>query len=342
MILVAGLTPAWQQIAVLDRLRTGEVNRAREVHWCASGKVLNVGLALTQLGAASRTVSLVGSGPAGAAMRQDMAQLGVPVRWVEAAQPQRVCTTLLDRELGITTEIVENFPAATPQELQAFADTFAEEVRGWVLGFSELAGRDSRLQSQFASRQFRKTEHPTPDVSDVEIVVLTGSLPVETPRDFYSMLLDSTNAKAILDFRGPELLAALPYRPFIVKPNREELAHTIGRSLTDDADVWQAMAELQELGAEWVVVTNGPDAVFVSHGNDRWQFMPPHVEVINPIGCGDCFTAGLVWALQQGRNPLDAIEIGIAAAAQNATQLLPARLDVRLLKSFCGHEPPRR
>lgn len=292
MILVAGLTPAWQQIAVLDRLRAGEVNRAREVHWCASGKVLNVGLALTQLGADSRTLSLVGSGPAGEMLRQDMARHGVSVRWLESARPQRVCTTLLDRESRTTTEIVENFPAATSHELQAFADAFAEEAAS----------------------------------TKVDLVVLTGSLPAETPRDFYSSLLDRTGSTTILDFRGPELLVALPHRPFVVKPNRQELAYTVGRPLTDEADVWRAMTELQELGAEWVVVTNGPGEVFVTHGSDRWRFMPPRVDVINPIGCGDCFTAGFAWAQQQGGTPLEAIQAGIATAAQNATQLLPARL----------------
>ena len=108
MILVAGLTPAWQQIVLLDRLRIGEVNRAREVHWCASGKLLNVGLALTQLGANVRALSLVGSGAAGVATRQDMTEQGVDVRWIESIARQRVCTTLLDRESGQTTEIVEN------------------------------------------------------------------------------------------------------------------------------------------------------------------------------------------------------------------------------------------
>ncbi|HLQ43414.1 MAG TPA: 1-phosphofructokinase family hexose kinase [Planctomycetaceae bacterium] len=292
MILVAGLTPAWQQIAVLERLRAGEVNRAREVRWCASGKVLNVGLALTQLGADSSTLSLVGSGPAGAMMRQDMAQLGVSVRWIESAAPQRVCTTLLDRELGTTTEIVENSPIATPQELQAFADAFAEES----------------------------------SAANVELVVLTGSLPASAPSEFYSSLLRRTRAKAILDIRGPELLAALPHRPFVVKPNREELAHTVNRSLTAETDVWRAMSELTDLGAEWVVVTSGPDDVLVSHYGDRWRFTPPRVEVVNPIGCGDCFAAGLAGSLQQGRDPLEAIQLGMAAAAQNATQLLPARL----------------
>ena len=49
MILAAGLSPAWHKIVVLDRLSFGQVNRAREVHWCASGKVLNAGLALHRL-----------------------------------------------------------------------------------------------------------------------------------------------------------------------------------------------------------------------------------------------------------------------------------------------------
>lgn len=292
MILVAGLTPAWQQIAVLDRLRVGEVNRAHEVHWCASGKVLNVGLALTQLNADSRTVSLIGSGPASDAMRRDMQQLGVDVRWIESSAPQRVCTTLLDREFGSTTEIVENFPAAKAHELESFLAEFGEEAAK----------------------------------PNVEFVVLTGSLPQNAPRDFYASLLQQTSAKTILDFRGAELLAALPFRPLLVKPNREELSQTVGRTLGNEADVWQAMSELNGLGAEWVVVTNGPDDVFASRGVERFRFTPPRVEVVNPIGCGDCFTAGLAWSLQQGHEMNRAIEFAIASAAKNAGQLLPARL----------------
>ena len=50
MILAAGLTPAWQQILSFDQFTLGEVNRARRSVWCGSGKVLNVGCALRQLG----------------------------------------------------------------------------------------------------------------------------------------------------------------------------------------------------------------------------------------------------------------------------------------------------
>ena len=291
MILVAGLTPAWQQIAVLDRLRIGEVNRAREVHWCASGKVLNVGLALTQHGASVRTLSLVGSGAAGDAMKRDMADQSVQVRWVDSIARQRVCTTLLDQATGHTTELVENSAAATDAELAAFESAFAEEA------------------------------------ANIEHLILTGSLPTGTPSDFYSTLLSRSRVPAILDIRGAELSAALPHRPLVVKPNREELAQTVGRELATDEEVWQAMSDLNARGAEWVIVTNGPREVFALNKGERHWFMPPPIKVVNPIGCGDCLTAGLAAALQRGSTMSDAIQAGITAAAQNAQQLLPARLN---------------
>ena len=302
MILVAGLTPAWQQIAVLDRLRVGEVNRAREVHWCASGKVLNVGLALTQLGASVRTLSLIGSGAAGDATRRDMSALGVDVRWIESSARQRVCTTLLDRETGQTTEIVENSAPASETELIAFESAFAEEA----------------------------------DTSNAEFLILSGSLPIGTPKEFFAKLLGRVRTPAILDIRGEELLAALPHRPLVIKPNREELGLTVRRELSTDDDVWQAMSEMNARGAEWVVVTNGSRKVFASRGEERLRFQPPRVSVVNPIGCGDCFTAGLAWSLQRGEEMPAAIRAGIAAAAQNAEQLLPARLDAQRLTSMLG------
>src|SRR5512146_2770770 len=104
MILAAGLTPAWQQIVLLDALHPGEVNRAREVHWCASGKVLNVALALHHLGAEVQSLSLAG-GPHGEAIRREFARSGIAARWIESAAPTRVCTTLLGTANHTTTEL---------------------------------------------------------------------------------------------------------------------------------------------------------------------------------------------------------------------------------------------
>ena len=42
-----------------------------------------------------------------------------------------------------------------------------------------------------------------------------------------------------------------------MKPNREELSRTVGRDLSRDADLLNAMKQIHDRGAAWVVVTDG-------------------------------------------------------------------------------------
>ncbi len=294
-VLAAGLSPAWQQIMVFDAFEPWKVNRASEVHWCASGKVLNVGIALAQLShnsnVASRTLSVIGP-RARPAIESEFTAIGVDCRWIETEAETRICTTILDRASGQTTELIENAHPLKSDDLLRYRRAFEE------------------------------------DAASSGIIVLTGSLPPDVPITFYRDLLRMTTARVVLDIRGPELLAALDSRPFCVKPNREELCKTFGRDLKADNDLLAAMQELNRLGAEWVVVTQGADPVWVSRGNDLYRFDSPAVEsIVNPIGSGDCLAAGIAWAIAQNKTMLDAIRFGIAAAADNVTQLLPARLD---------------
>ncbi len=290
MIVAAGLTPAWQQILQFDALRLGEVNRASQAHWCSSGKVFNVGIARGRLGAECVAVSPVGTDVADR-VRQEFAELRVEARLIEQGPTTRVCTTLLDASDGTVTELVENARPLPAEVLSAFQQEF---------------GR----------------------LSSAQIVVLSGSLPAETPSAFYRQLLERTSALAVLDARGEELLSALERRPFFVKPNREELVRTLGRDLEDDGALLGGMRELNERGAEWVVITEGSKAVWVSSRSEAFRLQPLKLpKVVNPIGCGDCLAAGLAWGLSLGREPLDCVRIGIASAAQNAAALLPGRLN---------------
>ena len=298
MILAAGLTPAWQQIMRFTRLQPGEVNRAAEVHWCASGKAINVGMALASLGAASHTLSPAG-GWSGQAMRAEFESRQISATWTPTQTPTRVCTTILNDADGSSTELVENAAPMSEAELRDFRTQY--HVRG--------------VQAALA--------------------VFTGSLPKETPPTFYQTLLQATPCPVVLDARGPELLAALACKPRVVKPNREELALTVGRPLRDREDLLAAMRELIERGAQSVIVTEGKADVWVMEGNDAWELSPPEVpDVVNPIGCGDCFAAGLAWGLMHGESLLDAARLGIAAASDNLTQLLPARLSIERVEGW--------
>ncbi|MCA9071527.1 MAG: bifunctional hydroxymethylpyrimidine kinase/phosphomethylpyrimidine kinase, partial [Planctomycetaceae bacterium] len=133
--------------------------------------------------------------------------------------------------------------------------------------------------------------------------------------------------QVILDIRGSELEAALEQRPFLIKPNRDELASTVKRELQTEEDTIKAMRELNDRGAEWVVITNGPESALATHGSNCYELNPPKILPVNPIGCGDCFAAGLAWGFDQGQPPTEVLKLAVAAATENAALLLPARLD---------------
>jgi tagatose 6-phosphate kinase len=291
MILAAGLTPAWQQILVFDRFRYGEVNRAAEAVWCASGKVFNAAIAAHHLGGPALALAAVG-GPPRRDIERELDALGVPHRWVVTEAATRVCTTIIDRSTGRITELVENGRPLAPGELDRFRRVYAREAAG------------------------------------ADAVVLIGSLPAGTRPSYYRELVENTRCPAVLDFRGPGLLSALDLKPYVVKPNREELAHTVGRPLHNDEDVVQAMQGLNARGAQWVVVTSGAQPVWLTSASSVYRLDPlPIREVVNPIGAGDAMAAAIAWATAAGREPVDAVRLGIAAAAERLRQLLPGRLD---------------
>ena len=314
MILSAGLTPAWQQILVFDAFRSGAVNRAVEVRWCASGKALNAGIAAHHLACGksvgqvanlpedqrqignlphSLTLATLG-GPPLQEIDREFHALGVPHRWIETAAATRVCTTLIDRGTGTITELVENGRPLAPEEIEAFRVAYAQEA------------------------------------ARAAVVVLIGSLPDGAPLSLYRELAARTPCPMVLDFRGDGLLSVLDLKPHVVKPNREELAQTVGRPLDDDGDLCRAMQSLNARGARWVVVTHGKGPVWLSSPDRIYRLHPLPVEgAVNPIGCGDALAAGIAWGMQEGVEMPEAVRLGVAAAADRLRTLLPSRLDPR-------------
>ncbi len=102
-----------------DAFQAGAVNRATEVQWCASGKAVNVALALVRLGADVELVSSAGGSTGGALCRQVEAA-GVTGHWIDTALPTRVCTSIVQSSSGAVTELVENTPGMTSGELENF------------------------------------------------------------------------------------------------------------------------------------------------------------------------------------------------------------------------------
>lgn len=293
-VLAIGVTPAWQQTIELPHLTLGEVNRAANVTWTASGKVVNVGLALHSLGANAMTICPIG-GHTGEELAAEFEATGASAKWLRVAARTRVCTTLLDADRQQTTELVENALPLTPDELLQYQRL----VKG--------------VASELATQRL--------------VVAVSGSLPQGTSPSFFAETLQGISAELVLDIRGPELLACLPLKPLVVKPNKSELAASTGMAINSMTDLRQAMTRLRELGAQWVVVSDGPHPMVVQGPDGDFIVPPVKVNVVNPIGCGDCLAAGIAHGIAAGLDVLAAVCLGMAAASDNATSLLSARLN---------------
>jgi tagatose 6-phosphate kinase len=122
----------------------------------------------------------------------------------------------------------------------------------------------------------------------------------------------------VVDAQGAALARALEAKPDLVKPNRAELAATLGRELPDESSVLKAMADLCGRGSRLAVVTHGREPTLAFDGQCAWRVSAPQVAALNPIGSGDAFTAALTARLLKKDDLGQACRRASAAGAANA------------------------
>lgn len=100
-------------------------------------------------------------------------------------------------------------------------------------------------------------------------------------------------------------------------PNDEDALLISGTTSIRAAAKWFAG---RGVGAS--LISLGPDGVLVTIGSTDGTIVPAYdVDVIDTTGCGDAFSAGFIAGLVEGREPLAAAELGVAAGSFVATGL---------------------
>jgi len=308
MLLCLGTTPTVQRTMSFPRVLIDQVNRATTVLDSASGKSINVARVLHTLGESVIATGFLG-GQGGALIRRDLEAAGIPHDFVTVAQNTRTCTTVIDLSTTHATELVQEHAVIDPAD--------------WDQLRAKLAGL----------------------IPQSRIVVLSGSLPPQAPQDFYADCLKIANQHhipVILDGRGTPLRHAMPHRPWVVKPNRAELAETVGFAIDTRAALRTAITQLIAGGPQWAVITMGPQGAVVSDGQSFWHLHVPKIESVNPIGSGDSFAAGIAAALSRGQAMPEAARLGAACAVANALTPLPGHIhlsDVERLRPQITLDP---
>lgn len=284
MILTLSTTPALQRTMMFADLHVDAVNRAADVREFASGKGINAARVIQTLGHPCVATGFVG-GDSGAFCRHDMNVAGIGHDFVTVASKTRMCLTLIDQKNQTATELIEEAGSVN-----------ASEVARLLVKLELL-------------------------LQHTKILVLSGTLAPGCGDDFYATCVRLANAahvRTILDAKGQPLKLAMAEKPFVVKPNRAELAATVDHSVDAINALRDGIRQIVSMGASWAVVTDGPAETIVSDGRSFFSLQTPKVNAINPIGSGDAFAAGIAVGFMQGKDVPDACRLGVACAAANA------------------------
>jgi tagatose 6-phosphate kinase len=293
MILCIGTTPAAQRVMIFRKLTIDSVNRAATTLEGAAGKAVNVAKVLKALGEHPVATGFLG-GDRGASLLALLKAKRIDLDFVTVPERTRECITVIDNSSSEQTELVE--------ESQPVAD----------IAYRKLF--------QLIKRR----------VHDCRAVVMSGTITPGGPVDFYyrcTRIARHAGALPVVDAQGAVLIESLQARPGLVKPNRAELATTVGRKLETESALIRAMRELHERGAERVVVTAGREPALAFDGKTCWKVISPRVRAVNPIGSGDAFTAAMVWRLTRGEDLGEACRWASASGAANALSAMPGEVN---------------
>ena len=139
------------------------------------------------------------------------------------------------------------------------------------------------------------------NVKEGDSLILSGDTSnCYDPRVYNHMLekLSDRDIKVYLDASGSTLLECLSAKPFLIKPNEDELSQICGHDLDTEQDIISAIEGLSPYGIEIIAVSLGGDGSVVKSPEGIFRVIPPEVSVSNTIGCGDCFLSGLVFGIE--------------------------------------------
>lgn len=280
------------RVFVTERLVQGTIHRPSLAVTVAGGKGLNVARSLACLGQPA-SVAAVLAGHAGRWIRDELARIGVPGRYVWVGGETRTCLSVVtDDDHGRATEFNERGPDVSPA--------------AWAR-FVRMSVADAEPGSWLA---------------------LSGSLPPGAPTDGYRVLAGRAQRRGwlvALDSHGSALAAAMDASPALLKINLAEARELVDGPRLEVEDVGHAIHV--RLPEAVVAITLGTEGALIVLPDGRaWR---GRVDAVGryPVGSGDAFLGGLLAGHAAGRSWPDAFRVALGAAAANAEEPGAGRLD---------------
>ena len=285
MIYTLTLNPSIDYIVHLDKFVSGLTNRTTSEEYYIGGKGINVSCILAELGMESTA-------------------LGFTAGFVGEAIEKGLC------DMGIHSDFIRLKEGISRINVKIKAENE-----------SEINGQGPHISEEDFACLLAKTDA----IKEGDTIVLAGSIPKTVSEDAYEQILrrvEWRNIRIVVDATNKLLLNCLAYRPFLIKPNRQELSELFERDVSDERDIEFCARELLKKGARNVLVSlGGNGAILFAENGCIYRCGVVREKVLNTVGSGDSMVAGFIAGFEKTRDYEYALKLG--AACGNATAFSP-------------------
>jgi 1-phosphofructokinase family hexose kinase len=163
-----------------------------------------------------------------------------------------------------------------------------------------------------------------------DMLVLSGDAS-NTRQGTYLRIMEELAGKDVrifLDTSGEMLKEGIKKHPYLIKPNKDELASLCGVSIENNDDVLSAIDSLDKYGIEVIAVSLGSIGSVMRTSKGTFIATPPEVKIRNTIGCGDCFLSGLIFGIEKKMDEAETLAWATAVSSSAATTPLSVGFDL--------------
>ena len=300
MIYTITFNPALDYISQVENFEIGKINRTKMEKILPGGKGLNVSTVLKNLGIESTALGFI-AGFTGEELKRSSEEKGIKTDFIKV-------------EKGITRI---NVKISSNEE-------------------TALNGNGPEITEEDINKLLEKIEKITKE----DMVILAGNIPRCINNDIYEIIcktLEKNNVTFVVDATKELLMNVLKYKPFLIKPNKEELEETFKEKIETEEEIIVHAKKLQQMGAQNVLISLGGDgAILVTKDEIEYYLKAPKGKVLNTVGAGDSMIAGFIAGYVKNGDFEYAFKMGIAtgSASSFSMNLATAEEVANLLKEI--------
>lgn len=282
MIYTVTFNPSLDYIVSVRNFEEGNVNRATDEMILPGGKGINVSIVLNNLGMESHLLGFI-AGFTGKEIERMVSDDGCISEFIK----------------------VDNGLSRINVKMRSEKE-------------SEINGIGPEISNSEMTQLLDKLDK----LKEGDVLVLAGSIPASIPDTIYydiMKMLSDRKIMIVVDATKDLLLNVLPLHPFLIKPNKQELAEMMNLENLSKEDIVKNAFELQKRGAGNVLVSMaGEGAILVTEDGKVYSSEAHKGKVVNSVGAGDSMVAGFIYGYLKNKDYKEAFETGLCAGSASA------------------------